>query len=164
MRLALAEGKCRLLEPRIWETILRQVDETVARDVAAGFTTLIGFCVAHNKICGGSNGDSALAIFDETRTCEEPTQSLTKFQIKNPPIGSGSAAVVPLAADLQSPWMILVMSDGVWKYARWDKIKEAAKTLRGTELISAIKQSAQLRRSGKLQDDFTLVVLQSEGN
>jgi PPM family protein phosphatase len=150
MRLALAENKSRLLETRTWETILHQTDETVFRDVAADFTTLIGFCVSHNKICGGSNGDSAVALFDETRSCEEPTQSLTKFQIKNPPIGSGSAAVVPFAADLRTPWMILVMSDGVWKYARWDKIKEAAKTLRGNELISAIKQSAMLLRSGKL--------------
>jgi len=126
--------------------------------------TLIGFCVAGNRICGGSNGDSAVALFDDKRTCEEPTQSLTRFQIKNPPIGSGAAAVVPFAADLKNPWMILTMSDGVWKYARWDKIKDAAKILRGNELISAIKQSAMLLRSGKLQDDFTLVVLQSEAN
>jgi serine/threonine protein phosphatase PrpC len=151
-----------LMEARNWNKILQDADAAVAADKKAGYTTLIGFCVIQDKICGGSNGDSAVALFDATRTCEEPMQSLTMFQIKNPPIGSGSAAVVTFATDLHRPWMILAMSDGVWRYARWDKIKEAAKELRGQELIDAIKQAATLARSGKLQDDFTLVVLQSD--
>lgn len=162
MTQALARQPNELMDGATWSAILNQADAAVAADKKAGFTTLIGFCVLQDRICGGSNGDSAVALFDAKRTCEEPTQSLTMFQIKNPPIGSGSAAVVPFAADLQRPWMILAMSDGVWKYARWDKIKEAAKTLRGQELIGAINQAAVLPRSGKLQDDFTLVVLQSE--
>jgi PPM family protein phosphatase len=162
MELAQSQPVNCLMDVRTWQAILNQADAAVAADRKAGFTTLIGFCVMDNKVCGGSNGDSAVALFDETRTCDELTQSLTKFQIKNPPIGSGDAAVVPFAADLRKPWMILAMSDGVWKYARWDRIKESAQSLRGQALIEAIKDSARLNRSGKLQDDFTLVVMQSD--
>jgi PPM family protein phosphatase len=158
--LAKKQHSSQLVDTWLWANLFRSADRLVAKDSQAGFTTLIGLCVLKERVIGGSNGDSAVAIFDATRECLE----LTKHQEKNPPVGSGDATFTAFATNLHRPWMILVMSDGVWKYARWEKIIEAAKTLRGQELIGAIKQSAMLTRTGKLQDDFTLVILQSEAN
>lgn len=140
-----------------WATIFCEADTAVAAESAAGFATLIGFCVTGAQIHGASNGDSAVAIFNESRQCVE----LTGRQIKNPPIGSGHAAFMPFNAALNGPWMVLTMSDGVWKYSRWDRIKEAARHLRGQELVEELLQYARLPQSGQLQDDFTLVVLQT---
>jgi hypothetical protein len=141
-----------------WERFLRGADALVAKDSIAGFTTLIGFCVRDDRIIGGSNGDSAVAIFDATRNGYEVTIN----QFKNPPVGSGDAPFVTFATNLKPPWIVLAMSDGVWKYSRWEKIKEAGKTLRGKALIDDLLQSARLTKSGQLQDDFTLVVLQRD--
>ena len=137
---------------------MRSADTLVAKDSIAGFTTLIGLCVRDDRIVGASNGDSAVAIFDATRDGWE----LTTNQFKNPPVGSGDAPFVTFATNLERPWMVLAMSDGVWKYSRWEKIKQAGKILRGQAILDDLLQSARLMKTGQLQDDFTLVVLQSE--
>jgi serine/threonine protein phosphatase PrpC len=141
-----------------WERILQSADAKVAKDPTAGFTTLIGFCVAEDVIVGAANGDSAVAIFDVMRDCWE----ITANQFKNPPVGSGDARFVNFASELERPWMILAMSDGVWKYSRWEKIKEAGKSLRGRTLVDELVNSARLMKTGKLQDDFTIVVLHED--
>jgi hypothetical protein len=56
------------------------------------------------------------------------------------------------------------MSDGVWKYVGWDAILTTVKAQRGEELIRSIRSQAQMQNSGTLQDDFTLVLLQSDCN
>jgi hypothetical protein len=155
---ATSEPPSNLVDAWEWERILRSADTKVAKDAVAGFTTLIGFCVHEDSIVGAANGDSAIAIFDVMRDGWD----MTANQHKNPPVGSGDAAFVNFAVTLERPWMILAISDGVWKYSRWEKIKEAGKTLRGQALIDDLLISARLMRTAKLQDDFTIVVLQSE--
>ena len=141
-----------------WERMVRHADAEVAKDPVAGFTTLIGFCVRDDRIVGASNGDCAVAVSDVMRDCWD----MTANQFKNPPVGSGDARFVTFATNLEPPWMILAMSDGVWKYSRWEKIKDASKNLRGQALVDDLLNSARLMKTGKLQDDFTIVVLQSE--
>ncbi len=147
-----------LVEYWEWERILRKADATVDKDPVAGFTTLIGFCIHGNKIVGASNGDSAVAIFDFMRDGWE----LTANQYKNPPVGSGDAKSVIFATELELPWMVLAMSDGVWKYSHWENIIRAGKTLRGQALIDELLSSARMKMTGQLQDDFTIVVLQCD--
>lgn len=50
------------------------------------------------------------------------------------------------------------MSDGVWKYAGREKIGQLAAEKQGEELIASIRDSAKMRGSGGLQDDFTLLL------
>src|SRR5262245_17537047 len=43
-----------LMAPSNWASILAAADRAVAADSASGFTTLIGFCISSNWICGAS--------------------------------------------------------------------------------------------------------------
>ncbi len=146
-----------VMTPAAWATIFRRADEAVAADRDAGFTTLVGFAVSGDRLCGASNGDSALVTVDGRGTRDE----VTRGQRKNPPVGSEVAACVPFAVHLAPPWLVLAMTDGVWKYVGWEYVREAAGRLRGSPLIAALKERARLPGTGRLQDDFTLVVLQS---
>jgi hypothetical protein len=66
----------------------------------------------------------------------------------------------PFALCLESPCMVLAMSDGVWKYVGWERIRTIALSERGQGLVDTLQQAARLRGSGKFQDDFTVVVVE----
>jgi hypothetical protein len=139
-----------------WIDALRRADERVCGDQIAGYTTLIGFAVGGGHVIGAANGDSALWLrCDDGRIVD-----LTEHQAKNPPIGSGFARPTPFAAKLPSSWIILAMSDGVWKGVGPGRVAELLRQCRGQELIDALLTEARLPWSGGLGDDFTAVVLQ----
>jgi hypothetical protein len=137
-------------------TILRRADETVSADPEAGYTTLIGFCVNGGNLYGASNGDSALVAIKANGCAEE----LTGNQAKDPPVGSASAQLVPFATKLIRPWLVLAMSDGVWKYVGLDRVKDIGTRLRGQVLVNCLQEEARLLGSRRLQDDFTVVLIQ----
>ncbi len=141
-----------------WPDILSRADAAVAADSEAGFTTLIGFAVWGNTLVGASCGDSAVFALDDSGELTE----LTRLQFKNPPVGSGEATFIPFEVELVRPWKILAMTDGVWKYVGWDRIRELAAKLGGEELIAALQKSARLPGSGQFQDDFTVVLLEAD--
>jgi PPM family protein phosphatase len=87
---------------------------------------------------------------------------LTSRQFKNPPVGASDADFVPFELELVPPWRVLVMSDGVWKYASWDRVWDCAARLSGEELIAALQTAARLQTTGEFPDDFTVVLLESE--
>jgi hypothetical protein len=140
---------------RVWDDILAFVDRTVADDAGTGFTTLVTFCVAGGHLAGASCGDSALVLAEAQ---QEPLV-LTQRQSKDPPVGSGAAVFVPFAIKLHAPWAAVAMTDGVWKYAGWDAVLQAAAGAAGGDVIPSLRQRAALPGSGALQDDFTLVIL-----
>src|SRR5262249_44124751 len=45
-----------------WLAVLRAADAAVCADAEAGFTTLLGFCVTGEALCGASSGDSAVLL------------------------------------------------------------------------------------------------------
>lgn len=138
-----------------WQALLVEADAAVAADPAAGLTTLIGLCVAADRVAGASCGDSAAFLL----SAGVPTV-LTARQFKNPPAGSGDATFVPFEAELARPWRLLVMSDGVWKYAGWDKITAAAVRPGGPDVLAELQAAARLRGTGEFPDDFTLVLVE----
>jgi hypothetical protein len=144
-----------LLNPATWQTVLAGADAAVAADPVAGFTTLIGMGVRDDHVTGASCGDSAVLAVDPAGS-----RVLTDRQWKNPPAGSGEAFFAPFAEELVRPWRVLVMSDGVWKYAGWDKINRAARA-GGEELLAELQQAARLRGTGQFPDDFTVVLLEA---
>jgi hypothetical protein len=144
---------------RLWDDILAHVDRTVAADALCGFTTLVTFCIARGGLAGASCGDSALVVAEP----EQEPLILTARQSKDPPVGSGAAVFVPFALRLHSPWTVLAMTDGVWKYAGFDTVLQAAAGGTGEEIIKSLRQRVALPGSGALQDDFTLVALRGEG-
>jgi hypothetical protein len=84
----------------------------------------------------------------------------TDRQVKNPPVGSGTAAFTPFSVRLERPWKVLAMSDGVWKYVGWERVRRLALGEHGQALLDHLQQAARLRGSGKFQDDFTAVLFQ----
>jgi serine/threonine protein phosphatase PrpC len=141
-----------------WKARLTAADAAVAADAEAGFTTLVGLHVHHDRVAGASCGDSAaLAVWGNGLL-----RLLTANQFKNPPVGSGEADFVPFELELTPPWRVLVMSDGVWKYAGWERIWDLAARLSGMELLAELQTAARLRTSGAFPDDFTVVLLESE--
>jgi serine/threonine protein phosphatase PrpC len=141
-----------------WATLLRQADMAVLADADAGYTTLVGFTLSGRQIAGSSNGDCAVWLAGEG----EQVDDLTALQAKNPPVGSGSAAIVPFTARLQGMWQVLAMSDGVWKYVGGEQVGVLAAKLRGQDLIDKLQALARLPGSGRFPDDFTIVVLGAE--
>lgn len=149
----------RLTDPAVWADLLRRADNAVARAPDAGFTTLVAFCVGPNFVCGASSGDSALLLVNPNRA----HLILTERQRKNPPVGSGAAAFVGFAAELRPPWTLVAMSDGVWKYAGWENVLRIASEQQGEGIISSLRRYAALPRTGLLQDEFTVVLVQDDG-
>ncbi len=154
LALALEHAPERLADGETWADFLGQADAAVCADAAAGLTTLVGLCVVPGRVAGASCGDSAALLVGGR------SRQLTAAQAKNPPVGSGGATFVPFAARPEGPWAVLVMSDGVWKYAGWPAITQAASTLRGEALLAALQARARLPGSGRFPDDFTLVLLE----
>jgi hypothetical protein len=139
-----------------WTGLLQKADAAVAADRNAGFTTLIGLGILGDVLYGTSCGDSAVLVVSEGQS---PRQA-TADQIKNPPVGSGAAQFVPFTATLAGRWSVLAMSDGVWKYAGWERIFEAVATHRGESVIGALQAAARLGRTGQFPDDFTIVLFE----
>ena len=111
-----------------------------------------------HTVVGASCGDSAVLAISGDGTVTE----LTRLQSKNPPVGSGEATFILFEAELTRPWKILAMTDGVWKFAGWDSIEDAVCEMNGQPLIDALANRARLPGSGQFQDDFTLLVLESD--
>jgi serine/threonine protein phosphatase PrpC len=141
-----------------WADMLGQADAAVAADREAGFATLVGLCVEENRVVGASCGDSAALAVGSGGLM----RVLTAHQFKNPPVGSGGADFVPFELELTAPWRVLLMSDGVWKYATWERVCDRAARLGGEELIAELQGAARLKNTGEFQDDFTVVLLESE--
>jgi hypothetical protein len=145
----------RLADGATWAAILGWADAAVCADAEAGYTTLVGLCVVPGTVAGASCGDSAALLVGGGRA-----RQLTAAQAKNPPVGSGTATIVPFEARLERPWAVLAMSDGVWKHVGWEAVEQAAATLHGRALLEALKMRARLPRSGRFPDDFTLLLLE----
>lgn len=141
-----------------WPEVLAVADAAVAADPEAGFTTLVGLCATANHVAGASCGDSAAVAVCSDRA----PRVLTAHQFKNPPVGAGDADFIPFEMELSAPWRLLVLSDGAWKYASWDRVWDCAARLSGEELLAELQQAARLRVSGEFPDDFTIVLLESE--
>jgi serine/threonine protein phosphatase PrpC len=154
---ALADAR-RLADGAAWCEILAAADHAVSADPDAGLTTLVGLYAGPDRVVGASCGDSAAVA-----VCGGGApRVLTSRQWKNPPVGSGEATFLPFELELTPPWRVLVMSDGVWKYATWDRVWDCAARLSGEELLAAIQDAARLKTSGEFPDDFTVVLLESE--
>jgi hypothetical protein len=143
-----------LAAARGWAFLLPHADQAVAADADAGFTTLVGFCVRRGRVVGASAGDSAVLLVNY----REAT-ILTADQRKNPPVGSGAAVFTEFTAELGRGWRVLGLTDGVWKYAGWDRVIGVARSHRGPSVLDGLASLARLPRTGAFPDDFTAVVL-----
>jgi serine/threonine protein phosphatase PrpC len=143
-----------LLKQNLWTDIIRAADEKVCNCNDAGYTTLICLGVAGAEIRGASCGDSAAVLYDGQNIVW-----LTDRQRKNPPVGSRGAVPVAFAARLYPGWKLLVMSDGVWKYAGIDEVEQALMQYHNLEIINRLKYQVLSAHHERLPDDFSAVLL-----
>lgn len=146
-----------LMRPMAWPALLQHADAAVEQDSIASYTTLIGLCICGQNIVGASCGDSAALLITGNTTVE-----LTRGQLKNPPVGSGMAEPVPFAARVDVPWSLVAMTDGVWKYVGWERVREIAVAKHGSAMTEALAEAAKLPRTGQFQDDFTVVLIEQQ--
>lgn len=135
-----------------WDEIFSSADRKVQAS-CNGFTTLTGFAIDENMVTGGSVGDSKAYFHDESNVFVE----LTERQQKNPPIGGhcNSAYVFHLP---KFKGTLLVVTDGVWKYAGYDTLRDAAS---GSikQVIDSLREATISRQGKSLPDDFTILAV-----
>ena len=146
----------KLLNPYTWQDIGEAVDRNVSLDLEAGYATFIGLALIPSFVIGISCGDSAVALLLGDRFVQ-----LTENQHKNPPIGSGAARLTPFSAGLNGSWKLLIMSDGVWKFAGWEAIVERCRSESDEALISSLREVAVSNTGGRLLDDFSVILIEA---
>ncbi len=148
---------CReLFQEKIQQDLLHHVDDCVA--LTGGFTTFIAMVFDHRSLIGGSSGDSKVYATTGQGTIEEFTIS----QHKNPPVGSGGAVFETFARPLFPRLRLLMVTDGVWKYAGYEKIKNALEADSFSEVASVLRAATLTRCGTTLPDDFSLIGIELE--
>lgn len=151
---ALTLSPRRLRKPKTWFRILHGSDSAVHASADAGITTLIGACVWPSGIAGASSGDSAAFL-----VVRDGHHELTAEQTKHPPVGSGTANLVPFMAPLPDSWQLYLLSDGVWDHAGRAQLIEDLTTGSNSAALDALQMSGR-PPDGQFRDDFTAVLLQ----
>jgi PPM family protein phosphatase len=139
------------LSGEYWSGILRRCDEALHLDQLAGETTAVIVSIANGMVSGSSVGDSGAVIF-----WSDESVDLTTGQKRKPLLGSGRANPVAFGP-VQLESTLVVASDGLWKYAPWRTVAEAAAWARPEELIDLARLP-----SGGLQDDVAVIVARLE--
>lgn len=139
-----------LFTASVWDEIFAEADRNV-EEKCEGFTTLIGIAIDEGSITGGSVGDSKAYSFDGSDQFVE----LTARQHKNPPIGGGcgSAHVFHLP---KFAGVILLVTDGVWKYAGFDALR-ACVAGPVEQIVDGLRAATLSRQGGSFPDDFTVL-------
>jgi PPM family protein phosphatase len=143
-------------QERTWRTFLAETDRAIGRDPEPGETTAVVLAVTPGMICGASVGDSeAWLITPQGR------HALTAHQRRKPMLGSGAAMPVSFRLP-HAGGTLLVGSDGLFKYAPGETIRESAL---GVTPESACTRLIDLVRlpGGQLQDDVAVVVCHLPG-
>jgi serine/threonine protein phosphatase PrpC len=126
--------------------------ETIDRALAeTGQTTAILLVVSNGRIFGASVGDSVAWLVDSVGTLD-----LTENQNPKPLLGSGRAVAVPFGP-FEFRGRVLVGSDGLFKYARLDLIRNIAATSPVARVPDELVAAVRLP-SGGLQDDIAIIV------
>jgi len=146
-----AAATAELGDAAAWVGLLAEMDRRIRADRTAGETTAVLAAVSADGLAGASVGDSGAWLISPAGCTD-----LTARQQAKPFLGSGAAWPVDFAA---APFegTLLVATDGLFKYARRDRICQVALQ---DDLQVAAKQLVDLVRltSGRLPDDVALVL------
>ena len=130
--------------------LLQRADEEIS--AGGGETTGIVLIIEGGRIFGGSVGDSEAWFFTAMGK-----QHLTKSQQRKPLVGSGEAQPAAFAFEA-SEGLLLVASDGLWKYTSIEKIGAEIQAADRSTLLERLAGLVRLR-SGALQDDVAMVMI-----
>ncbi len=140
-----------LFDPKTQQDLFHQVDQAVA--LTEGFTTFIAVIFDPSCLIGGSSGDSKVYATTGQSSMEE----LTIQQRKNPPVGSGEAVFEIFTRPLFPKLRLLMVTDGVWKYAGYENVKNALEADAFSEVATVLRAATLTRCGTTLPDDFSLI-------
>jgi PPM family protein phosphatase len=134
--------------------LMLKIDRVVYEDTAAGESTLVFAVIRDQLLHGACVGDSIAWI---VRSSE--VQDLTSGAARKPLLGSGGALPYCFGPIHMEQGILLLATDGLWKYAPREQIARCAASLR---LPCALDELADLvrLRSGSLQDDVAIAAVQ----
>lgn len=131
--------------------LLSAIDEAIERNPIAGESTGALAIVDETGIFGASVGDSGAWVFGA-----HTPDDLTRNQIRKPFLGTGQARPIGFSRPAVNG-TILLATDGLLKYASFERIAE---TLKGADLDAVTKALITLVRypSGALPDDVGIAL------
>jgi serine/threonine protein phosphatase PrpC len=132
-----------------WTGLLEKVDDQITRDATAGETTGVVVALTPDLLIGASCGDSQAWL-----STSGGWQELTGCQHRKPRLGSGHARPQPFTAIPHG--ILLVGTDGLFDYARFDEMASVALTHSG-DAADALVRLVTTRHS-QPPDDITVVV------
>jgi serine/threonine protein phosphatase PrpC len=132
--------------------LLQTADQLISNEPAAGEATGIVLIAGPTHIFGASVGDSEAWLFSSFAK-----HHLTEKQRRKPLLGSG-AAISNAFSFNPAEAMLLVASDGLWKYTSIEKITAEIQSNDPSTLPERLVNLVRLR-SGALQDDVALAVV-----
>jgi serine/threonine protein phosphatase PrpC len=133
------------------DRVLRSADDRIS--ATGGETTGIVLIAHGGRVFGASVGDSEAWLFSSTGEVH-----LTQSQRRKPMLGSGEADPGAFTTEVREG-LLLVASDGLWKYTSNEKIRGEIRAGAGDDLLDRLVKLVRLR-SGALQDDVALAALE----
>ena len=135
-----------------WVSFLGKLDGQLSADASVGETTAVIAFIRDGYVHGASVGDSEAWLVDEGQVAV-----LTENQRRKPLLGSGLAKPVAFGP-LAFVGVLVLGSDGLFKYVDPGKIRRLSAIVPVTEAADALLQAARLPR-GSFQDDISVIVM-----
>ena len=129
--------------------LLFQIDSLLASGRDSGETTGIVVVVTPEQMFGAKAGDSEGRLY-----CGNEVKCVTRSERTKPLLGSGNALVSEFATEMKG--MLVVATDGLWKYTKSSDLAEKIKSVAPENLASELVNLPRLR-SGALPDDIAVV-------
>ncbi len=138
----------KLNTPEDFEGYLREIDVLISNNSLLGESTAIVGKIQHGKVIGASVGDSECWLFNK-----EFDYELTNMSINKPLLGSSEAKPIGFGP-FELNGVLLIGSDGLFKYTSHEKIKVMAKSS-----VSKAKDYSNLAqlKSGTYSDDIAVI-------
>ncbi len=141
-----------LHSPEEFEAYLRNMDAHIYSDPLLGETTAIIGKIHNGELIGASVGDSECWLLSD-----EFDYELTSMKVNKPLLGSSSSQPIGFGP-IGFHGVILIGSDGLFKYAEREKIKELS--LSSNSVAANYVALAQLR-SGVFPDDVAVIEIRN---
>lgn len=152
---AAREAASDLANPEHCRQLLQSIDQNIAETNDCGETTGVIVVVRSDDLFGAHVGDSAAWLFSSGSK-----QELTSGRARKPFLGTGGA-LPHLYLRQATEGILVVASDGLWKYTSLELIEQRAKTGRAENLASELAALVRLR-SGAFPDDIAIATCRIE--
>lgn len=135
--------------PEDFEAFLMKIDSEMSREKNCGEATAVLGKIESNIITGVSVGDSEAWLFNN-----DYEYQITSLQNHKPLLGSGFARPIGFGPTILES-VLLVGSDGLFKYSKFNLIQGHLAALSNAEKIANLAKLG----TGKLQDDVSAIVI-----